>query len=80
MIISYTLTTEAGRNISSILRPIKHNIHGDISGIIWVIRNDLISDDCCFPHKESAELVRQEFSRVKIWKIYISVIFPQVPS
>ena len=24
------------------------------------IRNDLITDECCFPHEEIAELVRRE--------------------
>jgi len=34
---------------------IKHNIciHGNIAGIIWAIRNDLIPDDCYFPHKKN---------------------------
>ncbi|KAK2152727.1 hypothetical protein LSH36_320g00001 [Paralvinella palmiformis] len=42
-----------------------HNIciHGDIAGSIWKIRNDLVPDDCCFLHEETAELVCQEFIR-----------------
>ena len=62
--------------------PIKHNIFidGDIAGIIWGIRNNLIPDDCCFPHEEIAELVCQEVSRGKMGKIYIWVTSLQVSS
>ena len=36
----------------------------DIAGIIWDIRNDLLTDDC-FNFEEIAERVSQAFSRGK---------------
>ena len=62
--------------------PIKHNtcIHGNIAGIMQGTINYVIVDDWCFSHEEITELVRQVFSRGKLWGIYISVTSYQVPS
>ena len=55
--------------------PIKNNIwiHGDIAGIISVIRNDLVRDDWCYSNADISEFARQKFSKGKMWKAYIWV-------
>ena len=56
---------------------IKHNIciHRNIAGRIWGIWNNLIRDDCCFPHEIIAELVHQEFSRSKMFLVNLKSFF-----
>ena len=71
-IISLRSTPELGLNISALMELLQILV-GDSDMIL------LLMIIVFFPHREIAELIRQEFNGGKMWKIYISVISHQVP-